>query len=218
VQDVLTIVTPEVSLDGKLLRILPGGPDGAAPLPVVLASSSAGIQVLRSTDTGSWISELLPESASDVATAGDCPSEVGSASADEPCAGMTTCTQHLSGVATGFDSARTQSGATFVAWVAYSSEATYELWNDHRGGELPLSYCTRAETSGTGTAELVLARLTDSEPVLTRFRFDLSSGVTDLNRELAMAARGDTLIVTATLDGDLATTLTSLEIDSTLLP
>jgi hypothetical protein len=79
-------------------------------------------------------------------------------------------------------------------------------------------YCRWTETSGTGTADLVIARLTGSEPILTHFRFVMSSAVMYLTNDVLMVARGDTLVVAAYLSGDTVPTLTYLEIDSNLLP
>ena len=131
---------------------------------------------------------------------------------------MTTCTEQFSGVGFGFGLARTQSGATFAAWVAYSSQGNYALTEACDGGEMPQSYCDWTETSGTGTADLVIARLTESEPTLTHFRFVMGGAVRYLTNDVAMVARGDTLVLAAYLSGDAVPTLTYLEIDSTQLP
>ena len=72
--------------------------------------------------------------------------------------------------------------------------------------------------SGTGTADLVVAHLTGSEPILTDFRFVMGGAVRYLTNDLAMVARGDTLVVAADLSGETVPTLTYLEIDSNLLP
>jgi hypothetical protein len=64
----------------------------------------------------------------------------------------------------------------------------------------------------------VVARLTGAAPTLTRFSFPMSSAVEYLDIDLAMVARGETLVVAAYLSGDLAPTMTYLEIDSQRLP
>jgi hypothetical protein len=74
--------------------------------------------------------------------------------------------------------------------------------------------CGRNETTGSGTADLVVGRLTAADPILTHFRFDLSSALWSLENDLEMEARGEILIVAGTLRPN----LTYLEIDSTLLP
>jgi hypothetical protein len=203
---------------GAPLRLLPGGLDGTAAFPAVAANFSDGIRVLSNATGSGWQSLVLPESAPSYAGAGDCPSVPPSYDYGNPCAGMTTCTEQSSGVGSGFGLARTQSGAAFVAWVTYSSQGTYALKEAADGGEMPQWYCSWTETSGTGTADLVVARLTDSEPALTHFRFAMGGAVRYLTNDVAMVARGDTLVVAAYLSGDTVPTLTYLEIDTNLLP
>jgi hypothetical protein len=203
---------------GAPLRILPGGLDGTAAFPAVAANFSDGIRVLSNTTGSGWQSLVLPESATAVASAGDCPDVQPSYDYGNHCAGMTTCTRQLSGVSSGFGLARTQLGASFAAWVMYSSEGTYALKEAAEGVELPTFYCSWTETSGTGTADLVVARLTESEATLTHFRFVMGGAVRYLTNDVAMVARGDTLVMAAYLSGDTVPTLTYLEIDSNLLP
>jgi len=72
------------------------------------------------------------------------------------------------------------------------------------------------QTAGAGTTDLVVARLTNSEPVPNRFRLyagDLHSSTDGI----AMAARGDTLLVAAVLNRGSTPVLRYLEIDSTRL-
>ena len=97
-------------------------------------------------------------------------------------------------------------------------DRTYALKEAGEGYEFPTFYCSWNETSGTGTADLVVARLTEPEPTLTHFRFVMGGAVRYLTNDVAMVARGDTLVVAAYLSGDTVPTLTYLEIDSTLLP
>jgi len=201
------------------LRLLRGGLDGTAAVPAVAAKFSDGIRVLSNTTDAGWQSLVLPESAAAVASAGNCPSVPPSQDpGTDICAGMTSCTYQLSGVGSGFGLARTQSGAAFAAWVIYSSQGTYALKQALEGNEFPTQYCSWTQTSGTGTADLVIARLSGSEPTLTHFRFVMGGAVRYLTNDVAMVARGDTLVVAAYLSGDTVPTLTYLEIDSTLLP
>jgi len=201
------------------LRLLPGGLDGTAPVPAVAAKFADGIRVLSNTsmDDSGWTSTLLPESGPDATITGDCPPD-GASSAARVCVDLTSCTQQLSGASSGFGLARTQSGATFAAWVEYSAQGSYNLTYYHRGGELPMDYCFKSEMNGTGTADLVVARLTQFGPNMSRFHFDLGGAVASLSRAVVMAARGDTLLVAAYLSGDTIPTLSYLEIDSRQLP
>jgi hypothetical protein len=195
-------------------RLLPGGLDGTAAVPVVAARFSDGIRALSNTTDSGWQSLVLPESATAAAGTGDCPYVQPSHEYGIHCAGMTTCTDQTSGVGSGFGLARTQSGATFAAWVAYSSQVNYALTEACDGGEMPQCHCDFTEASGTGTADLVVARLTEPEPTLTHFRFVMGGAVEYLTNDVAMVARGDTLVVAAYLSGDTIPTLTYLEIDS----
>jgi hypothetical protein len=215
-QNLLANVTADAP--GGPLRLLPGGLDGRAAFPAVVAGFSDGIRVLSNTTDSGWQSLLLRDSATAAAGGGDCPYVQPSHEYGNHCAGMTTCTDQVSGVGSGFGLARTQSGATFAAWVTYSSQGTYALKEVAEGSEFPTFYCDWTETSGTGTADLVVARLTESEPVLTHFRFVMGGAVRYLINDVAMVARGDTLLVAADLSGETVPTLTYLEIDSNLLP
>ncbi len=209
---------PAVTLTWPL-RLLPGGLDGTTPFPLVAVGSSDGVRLFtRQIMEPGWRSTRLPDPPAIGTTQSDCPSASPSPdySAD-PCLGQTSCTARLTASA-GFDLARTQSGRTFAAWVVYSSQGTYGLEKAWTGGELPLTYCQWKETSGTGTAELVLMRLTEAEPILSHFRFDMGGAILGSPREVRIAARGDTLLVAAQLGGSKVPTLTYIEIDSTLLP
>jgi hypothetical protein len=53
---------------------------------------------------------------------------------------------------------------------------------------------------------------------MSRFHFGLGGAVASRSRAVVMAARGDTLLIAAYLNGDTIPTLTYLEIDSRLLP
>jgi hypothetical protein len=215
-QNLLANVTADAP--GGPLRLLPGGLDGTAAFPAVVAGFSDGIRVLSNPTNSGWQSLLLRDSATAAAGGGDCPYVQPSRDYGNHCAGMTSCTHQASGVGSGFGLARTQSGATFAVWVAYSSQGNYALTEACDGGEMPLCYCDWTETSGTGTADLVVARLTDSGTTLTHFRFVMGGADRYLINDVAMVARGDTLVVTAYLSGDTVPTLTYLEIDSHLLP
>ena len=85
----------------------------------------------------------FPESAPDATITGNCPPD-GASYAARACINQTSCTQQLSGVSTGFGLARTESGATFAAWVEYSSQGSYALIYE-QGGEMPLDYCFKSK-------------------------------------------------------------------------
>jgi hypothetical protein len=221
-QDLLAQVKTDARMDGKTIRLLPGGLDGTASVPTVVVRFTDGIRAFlgsQKTDSG-WTTLLLPESAPAYAGTNDCISggapDFGNFDA---CAGMTTCSGQGSGAGAGFDLARTHSGAVYAAWVIYSGQATYapKTLCERSTGEMgPRCYCGYTETSGTGKADLVVARLTGSEPIVSHFPFDMG-GAVRFDSAVAMAARGDTLVVAAYLSDQTVPTLTYVEIDSTLL-
>ncbi len=222
-EDVLANLEPDAAAVTKLaepLRMLAGGFDGTGPFPLLAARTNGGVALLSKSsamDAG-WRSTLLPEPAGSSTLSAHCP--VGEFDLDDPCSGSTACDAEWNAVSPGFDLVRTASGATFAAWVIYSSNGTYALRSECRGGELPGCTCIMTGASGTGTADLVLMRLSEDEsaPVLSHFRFDMGGPMLNTDRDLVMAARGDTLLVAAQLGGRAAPTLTYLEIDSSNLP
>ena len=202
------------------VRLLPGGADGTESSPIVAAKFNAGLRLFRRTTTtdSDWVSFLLPESAAGQKSDGDCPAAAFTPNdSTDPCSGVTSCTEQVTGSSRGFDLARTRSGAAFAAWVNYSVTPTYQLSMQCRGGELPGCSCEKVPASGPGTAELVVARLTDAEPVLSHFRFDLGGPTFDPFSDVVLEARGDTLVLVASL-GRKTPSLTYVELDSRLLP
>ncbi|GEM_PF-1996964 len=203
---------------GSHVKLLPGGLDGADTFPTLALRSAAGIEILRRDPELGWTARGLPGSAPGVGTS-DCPSRVDSVDPD-PCAGQpASCATELAGAGWPFDLARTETRGTFAVWVAYESRADSILDNVVTDrGEMPQFACLPTETTGSGTAEVIVARLGDADPVVRRFSFDLDGGLLHLTQPVAVAARGDTLIVTAVLSGGNPPALTYLEIDTTSLP
>lgn len=195
------------------LRLMPGGLDGAAVFPTVALKQWDGVSIFTydpSVDDH-WVKQVLLDSTPAVVT-GNCPEVVNYAAA--ACYVQTTCSEQVSGTGTDFDVVRTQSGAWFAAWLEYVSDATYDLEPYYIGGEMGITDCLRLETSGAGTTDLVLARLTNSKPVLNRVRL-YEGDVQSTKDGVALAARGDTLLVAAIMNrGGNTPVLRYLEIDS----
>jgi hypothetical protein len=175
----------------RSVSLLPGAFDGHDTYPTLAVCVDDGINV-------------------------DCPYT--SSIDPDPCGGVASCTTQVEGNGEYYGLARTASQGTFAVWVSYSSLGDSVLSVSITDDELPQFLCRPTETTGSGTAELVLARVADTEPVLTRYRFDLGAGLLDLWQPVAVAARGDTLIVAAVVSGGDTPALTYFEIDSTLLP
>ncbi len=203
---------------GSHVKVLPGGLDGADASLALALRSAAGIEIQRRDPGIGWSAQVLPGSAPGEGTS-DCPPWVDNVDPD-PCAGQpTSCSTELAGAGWPFDLARTESRGTFAVWVSYASTAESTLGNVNiDSGEMPHFACLPIETSGSGTAELVVARLGDAEPVVTRFPFELGGGLLHLTQPVAAAARGDTLVIVAVLSGGDPPALTYLEIDTTSLP
>lgn len=199
------------------LRLLPSGADAAEHPPLIAARVGKGLAVFVKNEgaESGWRSTLLPELDS---LTTNCPfGNPMPASGDDPCSGVTSCDAEGSVTSSGIGLARTASGATFAAWVVYSSQGVYTTEKSCTRGELPYCSCTSNAAHGTGTADLVLMRLTETEPVLTHLRFDMGAPTVSAERSLVMTARGDTLLVAAQLGGINVPTLSYVEIDSSQL-
>ena len=205
---------------GAPIRILPGGLDGSTTFPLVAAPAAGGIRLFsrNATDPG-WRSALLPDLPYSGTKGDGCPSGLPTDDCrKDPCLGATSCDAQVTIPSAGFDLVRTKSGRTYVAQVVTSSQGTYALQEAMSGYEFPTCYCDWTETSGTGTADLILTRVTEAEPIISHFRFDMGGARETAARDLVVAARGDTLLIAAQLGGSRVTTLTYIEIDSTRLP
>lgn len=202
------------------LWLLDGGLDGHAVSPAVAAQFPDGIRIFANADTSErgWHLLLPRDAVPSGSITGDCPPLGPSENPYRPCLGMTTCNRELSAVTSAVDLVRTESGSTFVAWVEYSSKGSFTLFEDVIEREMSLATCTIGyATSGTGTAELVVARVAaGSKPVLSRFPFDLGGPLVYPRDDIDLDSRGEMLIVAAYLSESAG--LTYLEIDSTRLP
>jgi len=206
---------------GAPLRLLPGGMNGTSAFPLVAAKGVDGVRIFSSTTGSDWRSVLLPDPSYSISDNADCPDHGAITDCKtDPCVGSTSCTREATEPGDGFDLVRTQSGRTFVARMVYSSNGSYKLYTESLDEELqsPTCVCNWNELSGSGTADLMLMRLTDSTPIVSHFRFDMGDGIRTLRRDVVMASRGDTILVAAQLSGDKVPKLTYIEIDSTMLP
>ena len=199
------------------LRFIVSGGDGAPASPLAAMRSLQAIHVFwkgPGNDTA-WTSRELTGVPLNPTVKGNCPSSDKRwfDPREDPCLGLSSCNATMTGSSSGFDVVRTQSGATFVAWIDYATEGTYSLGKFCVTGEGAFCYCGIGEIGGAGTAELVIARFGDSEPVLSRFRFDKRRAGLETGGEVVMAARGETLLIVAPLGS-----WTYVEIDSTALP
>ena len=199
---------------GQSVSMLPGGVDGRDAYPTLAFLDDNGINVARrgAGSEAGWSAVVLSESSPGNTTT-DCPDTY---SFDpDPCGDLTSCTTQVEGNGACYGLAHTESQGTFAVWVSYSSSADSMLSVIVEDGELPRFFCRPTETTGSGTAELVLARVGDTEPTFTRYRFDLGGGLLHRRQPVVVAARGDTLIVAAVVSGGNNPALTYFEIDAT---
>lgn len=213
------------------MRFIFGGFDGTAAFPIVTSKMETGITLFSynpSVDSH-WEKQVLANSA-EAKPVGDCPTTLSQYEVPDVCGRKIQCHEQVNGTGTGFDLVQTRTGAIYAAWLEYAWDVDYALRDvttTIQGSHLYTYYsCVRTETSGAGTTDLVVARLTDLEPVLSRFRLyagDIQSSHSDA---VAMTTRGDTLVIAAGVNHHSSGTGTVnamgivkyLEIDSTQLP
>lgn len=106
----------------------------------------------------------------------------------------------------------------YTAWLDYDWDVDYSLTMKSDKNSPAHSGCYQTETSGTGTTDLVIARLTDREPVVTRYRLYSGYVPERVNGAVVMTSRGDLLVVSVAFTVGMVPTLKYLEIDSTRLP
>jgi hypothetical protein len=219
-----------VRTPNSALRMLPGGFDGTAPSPLMAVQFDSGIEVLTvNPGGGAEFSQFTLPSSVAKATVGTCPPPDKNVYY-QACEGLTTCSEAVKGLGAGFELIRAPSGSAYAVWFEYSMESTYSLVETCHGVvrsesnvEQPVPEpcdCNRTQTDGTGTAELVLRRLTDTnETTETRFRFDTGGIVVPHGTNaLAAAVRDGTLLVAAELTVSEGLVLSYLEFDISQLP
>jgi hypothetical protein len=212
--------------------IIPGG-WGNAIASYLYELPSSGISMISYNPAASshWEQHDILDSRA-VTAGGNCPPLMNSNQGT--CNGQSSCLEQVQGRGS-YAAVRTADGAIFAAWLEYSLSTAYSLRDMPAGtGEKkyqPLApYCTGLATSGTGTVDLVIVRLTDSsnsdagssDSTQSRTRFRLYEGEAlggNGEDSIAMAARGDTLAIAARQDVLFEHfNAWYLEIDSTQLP
>lgn len=208
--------------------VLAGGLTATDATPALAAQGEAGIHVLTLDATAAmWNDHVVPGSAPAIVTT-DCPpqfssSEIGTV----PCDGLRTCALHEPpGALGGFGLARTRSGRAYVAWLESQLEVAYALEGKRSDNCLYAQECecVRTVVSAAARVNLVIAHVTGTPTppeAIRRFQL-LSTDVVPVSlpflRSMVMTARGDTLLVIATLNTTPHADLRYLEIDTTKLP
>lgn len=202
-------------------HVLGGGFQGTSQYPVAATQEADGLHILsREGNASSWTNRVLPSSALSVENS-SCP---GSSVQDpDACGGLSTCSVHPRGAVNGFALARTASGRAFAAWVDESADISYDLTPDDPSTCGASCYCTARVRQSAGTADLVIAPISDAATpasALRRFHFQTGGRVALDAMAVSMAAQGETLHVLASISTDTSTRadLRYLKIDATGLP
>jgi hypothetical protein len=198
------------------LALLPGGLVGTDARPSIAFPQADGIHFARATGASGWVQTLVPGSTAKAVVTTECPEPLVKATGAICQRG--SCDAHSTGSAGGFGVARTTEGNTYAAWLAIDATDTYQLLPDQG----PCGSSCTCEIgnllSRSGSSDLVIAGLPVdgvSVPPATRFHFaDATDGV----GTIAMAARGNTLLVAVYVGLDSKIDVRYLEIDARMLP
>jgi hypothetical protein len=223
--------------------VLAGGLGGQGAFPALATQRLDGLHVVTADASGAvWTDRIVPGSARFSVTP-NCPPPPVVVVGGVPCQGMSSCMQHGEGVLPGFGLARTSAGRTYVSWLEVVSDTTFTLTTPSPGcvgvaaapgdgdGDDPVlprvapCMCFATASASTRTLTLAIARVTDTGAPAEAIRhFPLLGGSNQVSSVLpqlfstVMAARGNTLLVTATVQMAPQADLRYFEIDSAGLP
>jgi len=213
--------------------VLAGGLAGKGTAPALGTQRIDGLHVITDSPTGGvWIDHLVGGARATETT--DCPAQITVPQGMPPCQGLTSCTRHSAGALTGYGLARTASGKAYASWIEVDTTTTYTLSpsgapscpggpTTQTPGTSPACICSATPTTAVGTATLAVAHVTEpgATPQGTIVRFPLDvSGALALSAfpGIALATRGDTLLVVVPVGTGSDTELRLLEIDSAGVP
>ncbi len=197
--------------------VLAGGVGGAVHFPTLVTYDYYGVHLIEAVGSPPvWSDRVIP--GSPVANfTGACPPE----QQQTPPGGCgsipTTCTLGLDGPVAGYGAARTASGKTFVAWAEVKGGQSNLGVTCTSAAQGALCECATKAISSHGGGALVIARVDSATPgEVLRLSFPTSMEIAVY--ELAMIARGDTLLLAANQGlptGGGASDLLYFEIDTT---
>ena len=231
--------SPSAAAGGLMLRdrpvVLARGLTGVAAYPALAIQRPDAVHVLVPEGAPgaapTWTDRVVPSSAL-VAPVSDCP--VQAAPFLNGCGGRTSCQSSIKGVIGGFGAARTTAGRTYAAWLASDGASTYSLSPPITSGPLcagidqisdggshpmvpPTCMCAATVTASHGTATIVLSRIDTAVPT-EALHVNFDTGGELRAGTLALAARGNTLLIVASVGRGTNTELRYLEVDTTSLP
>jgi len=213
--------------------VLAGGLAGTGTNPALATQRVDGLHVITQSPTGGvWIDHLVGGARATQTT--DCPAPITVPQGMPPCQGVTSCTRHAAGALAGYGMARTASGKAYASWIEIDTTTTYTLSPSGApscpGAPImtgaptqPACICSATPTAAVGTATLAVAHVTEPggtpQGTITRFPLDVSGALAQSSIPgIALAARGNTLLVVASVGTGSDTELRLLEIDSAGVP
>lgn len=205
-------------------KLLSGGITGKDEYPIVIGQTTDAVHVIMPKGTTGDYSSYSLANTEQYGAESLC--DTGVTSDVDVCSGRTTCDEHREGTLNGFGVARTASGRAYVAWLTFVSDTTYNLTPMFCHDSLtpeptaePIVLqceCYQEVSTMSATASLMVAELGDSaEQSVHAFTFNL--GTYDVKRpvmDIALAARGESLLVMANVKEDNRNRLVYFEIDT----
>jgi len=214
--------------------VLAGGLAGTGTNPALATQRIDGLHVITQSPTGGvWIDHLVGGARATQTT--DCPAPITVPQGSPPCQGVTSCTRHSAGALAGYGMARTTSGKAYASWIEVDTTTTYTLSPsgapDCPGAPItsgapatqPACICSAVPTMAVGTATLAVAHVTEPggtpQGTIARFPLDVSGPLAQSSIPgIALATRGNTLLVAVAVGTGPDTELRLLEIDSAGVP
>jgi len=208
--------------------VLAGGLAGSGTKPALATQRVDGLHVITQSPTGGvWIDHVVGGARATQTT--DCPPSITVPQGMPPCQGMTSCTRHSVGALAGYGLARTASGKAYASWIEVDTTTTYTLSPSGAPNCLgtttnqPACICSAVPNTAVGTATLVVAHVTEPggfpQGTTVRFSLDVKGALAQLAIPgIALATRGNTLLVVASVGTGPDTELRLLEIDSAGVP
>jgi hypothetical protein len=219
--------------------VLAGGLTGTSPFPALATQRVDGLHVVTAdSGTAVWTDRVVPGAARAIESS-NCPAGGFAFGIPNPCQGLQTCTRRTVGARQGFGLVRTASGRSYAGWVEVDTQTSYNVFaagpgcfvaaasptaddDDEIAAVAPYCMCNVTPTATAGTGAIVVARVVNgATPMEAMRRFRLEGPADQLGvavNGFSMAARGDKLLVVASVGTVSSTDLRYFEIDSAGLP
>jgi len=213
--------------------VLAGGLAGTGTQPALATQRIDGLHVITQSPTGGvWLDHLVGGARATQTT--DCPASITVPQGMPPCQGRTSCMRHTVGALAGYGLSRAASGRAYAAWIEVDTTTTYTLspsgapncpgvtGTTGAPSASPACICSSVPSAPVGTATLAVAHLTEPggtpQGTVVRFPLDASGGLVQSTPGIALASRGNTLLVAVSVGTGSDSELRLLEIDSAGVP